>query len=67
VATVYLAVKDLKPAMDVARDVEVPTPLGSIVKKLFTATAQMGIRELDVMAIAITYGKLSDEKISKHL
>jgi 3-hydroxyisobutyrate dehydrogenase len=67
VATVDLAVKDLRLAMEVARDVEVPTPLSSIVKELFTATAQMGMRERDVMAIAITYGKLANEKISKHV
>jgi 3-hydroxyisobutyrate dehydrogenase-like beta-hydroxyacid dehydrogenase len=67
VATVDLAVKDLRLAMEVARDVEVPTPLGSMVKELFTATAQMGMRELDVMAIAIAYGKLANEKISKHV
>ena len=67
VATVDLAVKDLRLAMEVARDVEVPTPLGSMVKELFTATAQMGMRDLDVMAIAIAYGKLANEKISKHV
>jgi len=27
----------------------------------------MGMRELDVMAIAIAYGKLANEKISKHV
>ena len=67
VATVDLAVKDLRLAMEVARDVEVPTPLGSMTKELFTATAQMGMRDLDVMAIAIAYGKLANEKISKHV
>ncbi|MEM4287742.1 MAG: NAD(P)-dependent oxidoreductase [Candidatus Caldarchaeum sp.] len=67
VATVDLAVKDLRLAMDVARDIEVPTPLGSLVKELFTATAQMGMRDFDVMAVAITYGKLANVKISKHV
>ncbi len=67
VATVDLAVKDLRLAMEVARDVDVPAPLGSMVKELFTATAQMGMRDLDVMAIAVTYGKIANEKISKHV
>ncbi|GBC69835.1 2-hydroxy-3-oxopropionate reductase [archaeon HR01] len=65
VATVDLAVKDLRLAMEVARDVEVPTPLGSIVKDLYTATAQMGMRDLDIMAIAVTYARLANEKISR--
>ncbi len=67
VATVDLAVKDLRLAMEVARDVDMPAPLGSMVKELFTATAQMGMRDLDVMAIAVTYGKIANEKISKHV
>ncbi|MEM4297927.1 MAG: NAD-binding protein, partial [Nitrososphaerota archaeon] len=67
VATIDLAVKDLRLAMEVARDVEVPTPLGSLAKDLFTATAQMGMRDLDIMAVAITYGKLANEKISRNV
>ncbi|MEM1942613.1 MAG: NAD(P)-dependent oxidoreductase [Nitrososphaerota archaeon] len=67
VATIELAVKDLRLAMEVARDVEVPTPLGSLAKDLFTATAHMGMRDFDIMAVAITYGKLANEKISKHV
>lgn len=67
VATIDLAIKDLRLAMDVARDIEIPTPLGSVTKDIFTATAQMGMRDFDVMAVAITYGKLANEKISKHV
>ncbi|MCS6784271.1 MAG: NAD(P)-dependent oxidoreductase [Candidatus Caldarchaeum sp.] len=65
VATIDLAVKDIKLALEVARDVDVPTFLGSVTKDLYVATAQMGMRDLDVMAVAITYGKLTNEKISK--
>lgn len=60
-----MAVKDLRLVLDMAKDNETPMPLALLVKELFTATAQMGLRELDTMAIAIEYGKMADAKISK--
>ncbi|MEM2238141.1 MAG: NAD(P)-dependent oxidoreductase [Candidatus Caldarchaeum sp.] len=65
VATVDVAVKDLRLVLDMAKDNETPMPLASLVKELFTATAQMGLRELDATAIAIAYGRMANAKISK--
>lgn len=62
-----MAIKDLGLAMDVARDIVISTPLDSVTKDISTATAQMEMRDFDAMEVVITYWRLANEKISKHV
>ncbi|MCS7133949.1 MAG: NAD(P)-dependent oxidoreductase [Candidatus Caldarchaeum sp.] len=67
VATVDVVLKDLKLVLDMAEMSQVPTPLGALTKELYTVTAQMGLRDFDAMAIALAYGRMANERISKLL
>jgi 3-hydroxyisobutyrate dehydrogenase-like beta-hydroxyacid dehydrogenase len=63
--TIELALKDTHLASEMARELNAPIPLGSIVKQLYSAAIASGKKELDFCALVTLYEQLGNVKISK--
>jgi 3-hydroxyisobutyrate dehydrogenase-like beta-hydroxyacid dehydrogenase len=63
--TIKGALKDLNLTLELARELGLPLPLTSLTRELFSAAANQGLGELDIMAIAVLYGRLAGERISR--
>jgi 3-hydroxyisobutyrate dehydrogenase-like beta-hydroxyacid dehydrogenase len=63
--TIELALKDMHSAAEMAKQVNAPIPLGSIVKQLYTAAIANGKKDLDFCALVTVYEQLGNFKLSK--
>lgn len=63
--TIELALKDTHLASEMAREVNAPVPLGSIVKQLYSAAIAGGKGNADYCALVTVYEQLGKVKVSK--
>jgi len=61
--TIELAFKDTHLASEMAREVNAPIPIGSIVKQLYSAAIASGKKDLDYCALVALYEQLGNVKI----
>lgn len=62
---IELASKDAHLASEMAKEVNAPIPLGSIVKQLYSAVIASGKKDLDFCALVTLYEQLGNVKVSK--
>ena len=63
--TIEHALKDTHLASEIAREVNVPIPLGGMVKQLYSAAIASGKKDLDYCGLVTLYEQLGGVKVSK--
>lgn len=64
--SIELASKDAHLALEMAKEVNAPIPLGCIVKQLYSAVMASGKKDLDFCALVTLYEQLGNVKVSKY-
>lgn len=65
--TIELAFKDVHLASELAKEVNAPIPLGSLVKQLYNAAIASGKKDLDYCALTTLYEQLGNVRVSNSL